>query len=104
MDATASRVSPLIPPILPIPHILCGVPPLGWQLPTLWVIHWWVQDGDADITGLKVHRKPSVGAAASSTSQKQLILCPSTLLAALPFGLSHVKKSQPVLLLPWMGY
>lgn len=44
-------------PVQPLPHVLCGVPPLGWQLPALRVIHRWVEDGDADIAGLKAQVK-----------------------------------------------
>lgn len=32
-----------------VPDVLCGVPPLRWQLTALWVVHWWMKDGDAHI-------------------------------------------------------
>ena len=44
-------------PAQPLPHVLGGVPPLRRQLPALRVIHRRVEDGDADIAGLKAQGK-----------------------------------------------
>ena len=35
-----------------IPDILGGIPPFLWQFPTMWIVDWWMQYRDANVSSL----------------------------------------------------
>jgi len=90
-------------PRSPSPHVLRGVPPLRRQLPALRVVHRRVEDGDADVAGLKaqVKRDPRelLSQARSGSSS---VLCSGSL-PALYCGLGQGRQPQPILLVPRKG-